>query len=78
MILEPLVADIADIALYFALTRRVLLRNNAVPRAPVQVVDHVVQLQLVQGQLSWTTGLTQILENKFVKVVKIVDLKKLP
>ena len=77
MILEPLVADIADIALYFTLARRVLLRNNAVPRAPVQVVDHVVQLQLVQGQLSWTTGLTQILENKFVKVVKIVDLKKL-
>ena len=77
MILEPLVADIADIALYFTLARRVLLRNNAVPRTPVQVVDHVVQLQLVQGQLSWTTGLTQILENKFVKVVKIVDLKKL-
>ena len=74
MILEPLVTDVTDVTFNFSLARRVLLRNNAVPRAPVQVVDHVVQLQLVQGQLSWTTGLTQILEKRFVKVVKIVDL----
>ena len=74
MILEPLVTDVTDVTFNFSFTRRVLLRNNAVPRAPVQVVDHVVQLQLVQGQLSWTTGLTQILEKRFVKVVKIVDL----
>ena len=66
MILEPFVTDIAYIAFDFALAGRVFLRNDAVPRAAVQVVDHVVQLQLVQGQLSWTTGLTQILENKFL------------
>jgi hypothetical protein len=61
VIFEPLVADVADVALDFALAVGILLRHDVVPGSAVQEVDDVVKLQLVQGQLCRTPRFTDIL-----------------
>jgi len=64
VILEPLVADVADVTLDLPFTARGLLRHDVVPDPAVQVVDDVVKLHLVQGYLGGFAGLTNILKTR--------------
>jgi hypothetical protein len=64
VIFEPLVADVADVALDLALAVGILLRHDVVPGTAVQEVDDVVKLQLVQGQLCRTPRFADILEKR--------------
>ncbi len=64
MIFEPLVADVADVALDLALAFGILFRHDVIPGAAVQEVDDVVKLQFVQGQLGRTPRFTDILEKR--------------
>ncbi len=47
MILEPFVANVADVALDFAQKGGIFFRDDVVPGTAVEVVDDVVQLQLL-------------------------------
>ena len=61
LILEPLVADVTDVALDLPLAAGVLFGHDVIPGTAVEVVHDVVELQLLQAQLRWPTRLTDIL-----------------
>jgi hypothetical protein len=64
VIFEPLVANVADVALDLSLAFGILFRHDVIPGAAVQEVDDIVKLQLVQGQLGRTPRFTDILEKR--------------
>lgn len=72
LILEPLVADVTDVALDLPLAAGVLFGHDVIPGTAVEVVHDVVELQLLQAQLRWPTRLTDILgRTKYDRTLKL-------
>ena len=64
MIFEPLVANVADVALNLAQEGGIFFRHDVVPSAAIEIVNDVVQLQLLQRQSGRPVRLADILVGK--------------
>jgi len=64
MILEPLVANVANVALDLAQEGRIFFWHDVVPSAAIEIVNDVVQLQLFQSQFGRPIWLTDILKRE--------------